>query len=270
MVFLFNSSFVDNRLSVGINENSFGRRAAGMACFIFYWCKKEHWKNIFADVIFAILALFTLLSGSRTTVLLLGIYVIAFLAFEHPPKNVTKFCGKLLIVVAFCVAGYFCIKNISFLYNTIGHRIDDLLKLLGGVSEGDGSAITRVNMMNRAKEIFLKNPLIGIGLNNFKFVTSHNTYAHNNYYELAACLGVVGLAVYYVPFVIYLFRAAKRWLKDEREMIVPLAILVSFMIADIGGVSYFNTMSHVFVSLAIGLLAKHRTQYQKPSIDEKG
>lgn len=267
---LLNASFDRNRLSVGINENSFGRLSGGIACFMLYRCRQDKWKNVFLDVVTGILVLFTFLSGSRTSVLILGIYVIAVFAFELPTKNSVKMAKNLLAVVLLCVAGYICVTKISFLYNTIGHRIEDLLKLMVGTSEGDESSITRMKMMNRAREIFWENPWIGIGLNNFKYATYHNTYAHNNYYELAACLGIVGLALYYMPPVVYLVRAASKWKRNEAEMIVPLAILGAFILGDIGSVSYLNTMSHVFVGLAIGLLAKHRTQCQEPSLDERG
>lgn len=253
---VLNHSFVDNRLSIGINENAFGRLSSGLACFVLYQCKQEKWGNIPIDIITAILFLFTLLSGSRTAVLILGLYTIAFLFFEHPNRNSMKMFKNIALAMVLCVVGYACVTRISFLYNTVGYRIEDLLKLLGGVSEGDGSAITRMNMMNRAKEIFLKNPCVGVGLNNFKYATYHNTYAHNNYYELAACLGIVGLVVYYLPLVIYLLRAMRKWRRDEVGMIVPLAILGALVLGDIGSVSYFDMLSHAFVGFAIGLLSR--------------
>ena len=251
---LFNASFVDNRLSIGINENFFGRLSGGMACFMFYQCKQDKWKNIFRDILAGILILLTFLSGSRTAVLILTIYVIAFLIFEHPPKNGIKVLRKLLLVVAFCGIGYFCIMKIDFLYNTIGNRIESLLWMLEGTSEGDGSAITRMNMINSARDLFLEHPWIGIGMNNFSYATYYNTYAHNNYYELAACLGIIGLILYYVPLVGYLKKAMSEWKKDGAGMIVPLVIVGAFLMGDVGSVSYFNPMLHVFVGLAIGLI----------------
>ena len=267
---LLNASFERNRLSVGINENSFGRLSGGMACFILYQCRQNKWKNVFLDVVAGILVLFTFLSGSRTAVLILGLYMIAFFAFEHPTKNSLKIAKNLFTVVLLCCVGYICVTKISVLYNTIGHRIEDFLNLMLGTSEGDGSSITRINMINRAREIFSENPWIGIGLNNFKYATYHNTYAHNNYYELAACLGIAGLVIYYVPLAIYLLRAVGKWKRNETEAIVPVIIMIAFFISDIGGVSYFNTISHVFVALAIGLLTKQKSMAQRLSAEEKG
>jgi len=257
---ILNSTFEDKRLSIGINENIFGRLSSGMACFMIYQCKQDKWKNVFLDIITAILVLFTFLSGSRTSVLILGIYVIAFFGFEYPPKNGIKFARKCVLSVALCIVTYFCVIKIDFLYNTIGHRIESLISLVTGTSKGDSSAITRMIMLNSAREIFTENPWIGIGLNNFKYATYHNTYAHNNYYELAACLGIVGLVFYYLPLAFYLWRAVRRWRKNEAKMIVPLAIIGAFFLGDIGSVSYFNTIFHMFLGLAIGLVSDGKRQ----------
>lgn len=252
---LLNGSFSDNRLSVGINENTFGRLSAGIFCFLFYQCKQEKWRNVFLDIIIVVLLFFTFLSGSRTSVLIAAIYVLAFLFFEHPSKNAVKVLGNLLIVVVLCGIGYFCLMNVGFLYDSIGNRVESLLMELAGVSQGDGSTVTRMNMMELAREFFLEHLWLGIGMNNFKYATYYNTYAHSNYYELAACLGLVGLILYYGPLVVCLKNAVSKWIKDMNEMIVPLVVLGAFLIGDMGSVSYFNTISHVFVGLAIGLIS---------------
>lgn len=264
---LLNGSFSDNRLSIGINQNTFGRLAAGIFCFLFYQCKQEKWKNAFMDIITAIFLLFTFLSGSRTSVLILAIYVVAFLVFEHPTKNAIKVLGNLFIVIALCCIGYFFIMNIDFLYDSIGNRVESLLGALTGVSKGDGSTVTRMNMMELARGIFFEHPWLGIGMNNFKYATYYNTYAHSNYYELAACLGIVGLILYYGPLAVYLKNAISKWKKDENAMIVPLVILGAFLIGDMGSVSYFNMISHVFVGLAIGLISK---QFYSENLEKVG
>lgn len=252
---LFKGSFSDNRLSIGINENTFGRLSAGIFCFLFYQCKQQKWRNLFLDILTAVLLLFAFLSGSRTSVLMAAIYVLVILMFEHPTKNAVKIIGNLLIVVFLCGAGYFCLMNIGFLYNSIGNRVESLLAVFTGGSQEDGSTISRLNMMELARGIFLEHPWLGIGMNNFKYATYYNTYAHSNYYELAACLGIFGLILYYVPLLVYFKKTISKWIKNENAMIVPLVVLGTFLIGDLGGVSYFSTISHVFVGLAIGFVS---------------
>lgn len=246
----------DDRLSIGINENAFGRLCSGMACFFFFRWKQERGKNIVTDILAVVLSLFSFMSGSRTAVMILGIYVLAFLVFEHSSQNGIKLLGRILMIVGLCVAAYLCLIHIEFLYSTIGYRVETMLFAFMGMAEGDGSYVTRVKMMETAKEIFLEYPLFGIGMNNFAFATYYQAYAHSNYYELAACLGIVGLTIYYVPFLIYAKRAVSQWRKDLPEMIVPLAVLLAFLLNDIGSVSYFSMVSHSFAGIAIGLLLK--------------
>ncbi len=259
-VFL-NGSFSVDRLSIGINENAFGRLSSGVFCLFFYQCKQEKWRNVFVDVITALFLLFTFLSGSRTSVLMVVIYIAAFLVFEQPSKNAAKSIEKLLSVVVLCFMAYFCIMNIDFLYASIGNRIESLLELLTGVSAGDNSTISRMNMMTLAKELFLEHPWIGVGMNNFKYVTYYNTYAHSNYYELAACLGVVGLILYYLPPVYYLNKTISGWKSRGKEMIVPLAIIGAFLFGDIGSVSYFDAISSVWLGVAVGM-ANRKLKYE--------
>ncbi len=257
---VFNASFDEGRMSIGINANSFGRIASGMACVFLFRCKQDKWKNIFMNCLTIMFLLFTFLSGSRTSLLLVCVYAIAFMLFEHPTKSIKKTVGKLLLLLVLLVAGYVCLINIDFLYNSIGNRVESLLLEMFGLSEGDGSTITRINMMNTAREIFAEHPWVGIGMNNFKFATHFGTYAHNTYLELAACLGVVGLVLYYGPLVLYLKQAISGWRKDRDESIVPLAILIAFLLGDIGGVSYFNPVSHIFVGLAVGLISQNERE----------
>ena len=257
---LLKGAFIDNRLSIGINENTFGRLTCGMACIFLACSKREHWQNLLMDMLTIVFGLLTFLSGSRTSVLMLAIFTLGLLVFEHPTKDVTKLFGRIVIIALLCVAGYFCLTHIPFFYRTIGNRLETMLLALAGLSRGDGSFITRSRMTEAAKAFFLQRPFLGIGLNNFKYATYFNTYAHNNYSELAACLGVAGLIIYYTPFLIYTKRAFSQWKKGIPGMIIPLAFFVAFFAGDIGSVSYFNIITHVFVGLAVGLLSTDGTQ----------
>lgn len=267
---LLNGSFEDDRLSTGINANVFGRLSASMFCFLFYQCKQDRWRNRYMIVLAAIFLLLVFLSGSRTSMLIAGIYVIAFLAFEHPTKNTLKLVGRIFTGVIICAVGYMLVTRVDFLYTSIGHRVEAMIGLLTGVSGGDGSAVTRLSMIESAEQIFLASPLIGIGMNNFKYATRFDTYAHNNYYELAACLGIVGLVLYYSPMVSSAINAFNRWRNDEKAMIVPLVLLVAVLVGDFGSVSYFNPTTHVYIGLAIGLLAQQSNLTKEESgVDSK-
>lgn len=260
---LLNAVFTNGRLSIGINENTFGRIASGMTCFLFFYCKKQKWRNIFWDIITAVMAIVVFLSGSRTCLIILAIYIVALIFFEHPSRNILKYVGSALLFLVVCIFCYILIMNIDFLYNSIGNRFESFIGAISGNSTGDGSMITRQNMIEYAKNIFIEHPWIGIGLNNFKYATYFNTYAHSNYYELAACLGVVGLAVYYLPLIIYLIKAMKMWIANIAESIIPFSIFAAFLVGDFGSVTYFNPIPHVFIGLAIGMLCNNMYSYKK-------
>ena len=253
---VFNSTFEGNRLSVSNNANTFGKTAISMAGFFLFWCKKKRWKRAFPIFMFALMSFLALLSGSRKAILALLLYIIAYVLFEHLPKNFFKVIGRLLIAAVICWIIYLCIMNIGFLYNSVGNRVESMFDFFSGDTEADGSVNTRFNMIEVAKEIFIDNPILGAGLNNFKYLTYHGTYAHNNYYELLACLGIVGFVIYYLPLAIFLLRAVRLWRKDRQDAIVPLAILTILFVSDFAAVSYFSLNEHVFLGVAIGTIYK--------------
>jgi O-antigen ligase len=251
---IINGAFVDGRFSVLINENTFGQIAIGMVCLLLYWCKHMKWKNGLLNIFTLVLVILALLSGSRKALIALAIYMILFLLFEHPTKNIIKLASRLLMGAGILLIVYISIINIPFLYNTIGIRFESLTRHFFNGTSHDASAVTRTNMNNIAKNMFLNNPWVGVGLNNFKYLTVYETYAHNNYYELAACLGIVGLMIYYLPPLVFFFRAIKLWFAGATHSILPLSILLVFFISDIGAVSYFSLVNHIFLGIAIGLI----------------
>ena len=47
-----------------------------------------------------------------------------------------------------------------------------------------------------------EHPLAGIGLYQFAALSSHETYSHNDYVEVAATTGLIGLAIYCSLFAV--------------------------------------------------------------------
>lgn len=84
----------------------------------------------------------------------------------------------------------------------IFHRIMGLIDALAGRAMYDKSFLQRYTLLRSAITIFLENPVLGVGANNFivhvvRF-TSASQYAHNMFAEIAADLGLIGL----VPFAV--------------------------------------------------------------------
>lgn len=255
-----NGSFVDDRFTViidgyQINENTFGQIAIGLAAYMVYWSKKKNWKNLLINVMIVFTIVLALISGSRKCFISLILYFVAFLLYEHPPKNIVRFVTRMFAVL-FVVAGiYLLVMNIGVLYQTVGVRIESLFAFLGGDIEADGSVETRMMMAETAYKMFQKKPVLGFGLNTFSKIAGFGAYAHNNYIELLANIGLVGFLIYYVPLIIYLGHGVRMWFRNHVGAIFPLIALTVFLVNDVFMVSYFSMTSHAFLGLSIGMIS---------------
>jgi O-antigen ligase len=105
-------------------------------------------------------------------------------------------------------------------------------------------------MKKDALALFVQHPIMGIGLNNFKYTARFGTYAHSDVYELPCCLGIVGTVLYYVPAGILLVLSFRHWKRNLPNAVVPFAITVSYIINEFSNVSYFYYMIHAFVGIS--------------------
>ena len=138
--------------------------------------------------------------------------------------------------------------------------------MISGETDGDGSAQTRIRMIEKAYEIFKEHPILGMGLNTFAQSAGFGAYAHNNYMELLANLGLSGCLIYYIPLLIYFKRAYVNWRREYAQSVLPLAIIGIYLINDIGLVSYFAMTVHPFLALGLGLCINISSQQNKEEI----
>jgi|HubBroStandDraft_6_1064221.scaffolds.fasta_scaffold69806_2 putative inorganic carbon (HCO3(-)) transporter len=73
-----------------------------------------------------------------------------------------------------------------------------LSSILHSDEDQTGSAQARLELLTRASEIAVTHPIVGIGLGNFHIYSIQEQRAHNSYLEIAAELGLVGLAAYLI------------------------------------------------------------------------
>ena len=256
----------ENRLSMGINENAFGKIGTGMAWLFMYVCCKTRWKKPMWIALLAAVSLMAFLSGSRRVVISLAIYAAGFMLFEYPSKDVVKLAGKILGALAALIVMYIVLLNVDTLYNTMGRRVESLVLYIFADGEADGSTFSRMNMIRLATNLFAEHPLLGAGINAFKYYTYYGTYSHSNFTELLSGLGIVGFGLYYAPIAVFMKNSVQLWLKKSEGVIVPLCFFLAFLINEYGGVTYFSYVDHVYLAVAVGLTycAKKASVKQRP------
>jgi O-antigen ligase len=80
-----------------------------------------------------------------------------------------------------------------------------------------GSSQARRDLLERAASVAIHHPIVGVGMGNFHIYSIHEQVAHNSYIEIAAELGLAGLAAYLV-LILAPLRSLR---KIERETAPP-------------------------------------------------
>ena len=198
-------------------------------------------------LIITFFALITFLTGSKKGIIGLLFAIILYLYYKG--ANYKKRIQRLIIAILLLLVAFQLILAVPFLYDTIGYRFEEMLSFLEKASMVDTSTASRLGLAKYAFELWTEHPLLGVGLNNFSVyqtIGGAGYYAHNNYLELLADLGVIGFALYYyIPLKLALTKINK---KDDLQIVLKTIVLVILMF-DMGSVTYQDIRVQIFYML---------------------
>lgn len=220
-----------------LNPNTISMTTAYAALFCLYLLLSQHSKKIFYIGLLAVFTFVTLISGSKKglLILIMGFFLIVF----FKSKNY-----KRLLVI--CLSGlgvfgmYYMIMSIPELYNVIGSRIESMMLYFTQTNFADESTMERFRLIREGFRIFSDNPILGVGLNNFSYFQVNSNYAHNNYVEILADLGIVGVLTYYWMPTKLLIKALNQSSKNDTLMSLSKSLIIIILIIGIGLVDYNN------------------------------
>ncbi len=183
----------------------------------------------------------------------LGILLIV--TFNYRARN---YILRVLCVVALGVLAVILIYNIPYLYRTVGVRLDSMIAYL--MNDGTSGATVDYSMTLRryyidmAKSFFWEKPFFGIGLNNFSYrirdYGMNLSYAHNNYWELATDLGIVGIIAYYWFYVYLFFKLIRQMIDGQKTALLFTPVVLLFLIFEYGMVNYYKMQVHLVLAAA--------------------
>lgn len=184
--------------TIGYHPNELGHICV-IFTFISIYLQGLYKKNIYwiAAAAFIIVTFFT---KSRSSLLMLavmlGMYYI--LSEERARKQIFALAGVFLAAAA----AYWAIFHVTALYDLVGFRFAGLV---GSAAEQDASTATRLQFLKYAIELFGEHPILGVGLDNFKYYAYRGlnawaeVYSHSNWGELLSGTGLIGASIYYIP-----------------------------------------------------------------------
>jgi O-antigen ligase len=152
--------------------------------------KRHIWSIVLSVTGSAILLYLIMLTGSRKSTI--G-FVLVFLmwvlfAFRTRVSQVRRSIRIMSTLVLVASVVFVIIRYGSHFYlasDTITRRMQDL-------ESTEGTWTIRLSMISDALLVFIKNPVIGVGLNNYRLYSSFSAYSHNTFVEVLACTGLLG------------------------------------------------------------------------------
>lgn len=192
----------------------------------------------------------TMLMGTKKSLLIFGVCVLILVLGSA--KNPVKLGIRIFAVIGLLVLLYYLMMRVELLYNSIGYRIESMMQIFTG-GEADNSTVDRAFYTQDAFRVFFKHPILGVGQDGYRYANANTlTYSHNNYAEVAANLGVIGLFLFYSLHIGILrkcFRVFKR-------NMLPLCFMVAHLFTDVAAVSYSSESAYVIIALCFAIAVR--------------
>ena len=248
--------------AIGLNSNAFGLRMAIGAIISLYLFHNNDGKGtkILYVTALALFVAFALFSGSKKALLAIIIGVpVCEIFLATGMRKIFKILGIIVLFAGITMLMF----NNQQLYDVVGSRIEKTFYTLteqNSRKTTDFSLMERQFYIDKGMELFNEHPLIGYGGNNFitymrEINYSHVAYSHNNYVELLSCLGLIGLLIYYIFWIIVTYRLVniyrlerKRGSRDSISMLF-LVIMAVLLVLDYGMVSYISDFNMIMLCL---------------------
>lgn len=208
-----------------------------------------------------------LLTGSRKGLIsvCIAISLLPLLDIFDSKRDVfLKIMKYSLVGIAVIVVGLLLLFKVPALYEIAGKRIEAMFAVFGAAnSRGDSSMEYRALFIEEAKKFFYTSPIVGIGIDNFKYVNFiKGYYAHNNYWEILTGSGIIGFTIFYTAYILLgvnLWKARRKHIPNAAALLVYLFIMV---LTDYFLVSYLERLNLLllFVGFSVTIDPCNRDQ----------
>lgn len=247
------SGFI-GKTTTHFNTNSIGLSASIGTMIAFYQAYVRGMKRYYLTLI-PPLALVVMTSSRKSLFMALaGMALIALLNTRS--KN---YFLRLLVSLGIVAALAFAVIKIPALYRAIGVRLVSMYDyLMNEDYAADFSVSKRMSLIQMAKLFFYDHPFRGIGLNNFAARYSKTVanvgYAHNNFWEIAADLGIIGMAAYYWFYAYLIIRHFKQIFTGNKLSILFFSYVLILLFTEYGLVSYYDRLQQLMLAVSFSAL----------------
>lgn len=251
---IFDINLSERRLEEGVlNANTYGYIVyVGLtSLFLLYSINKRKLNLLLLIIIipFSIDVILKSASRGASAILVLlivsNVFIISFFQKELKVKKILK--GIVVLSVLFFLIFY---AYINFYQ---GSFLEERFMML----EGDES--TREYHLKKAFEIFLDNPVMGVGGGNYAVVPKEiemGSFTHNTYAEILANYGFFGGSLYFI-FQFYILRKITTKITRipyGKILVIRLQVLIFFLLYQIYSFLYVVYLNTVFMGFLFALI----------------
>ena len=204
-------------------------------------------------------------TGSRKALVFVGVGTVLLFIFKsfrsaNAVNSIVKVIGSLLGLTIIGIA----VLQLP-MFSEVLDRMSNMVEAFTGTG-GDSSTIIRLALVDIGWDLFYQSPITGVGINNPSVYTffvygKDNYYLHNNYIELLAGTGVIGLLAYYSMYLYVAYNLIRYRDIHSNEYIMVLILFLSQIVMDMGMVSYESKSTYFYMMLfylEVQLLRKGR------------
>ena len=246
-----------------LNANTVGLLGANAIVMTLYYMlyDRPRWWNIIALPTLGILAA----TGSRKALVFVVVGTVLLFVFKslrsaNVVNSIAKIIGSLLVLTLVGIA----VLQLP-MFSEVLDRMSSMVDAFSGTG-GDSSTIIRMALVDIGWDLFYQSPITGVGVNNPSVFTyfvygKENYYLHNNYIELLAGTGIIGLLAYYSMYVYIAYNLIRYRNFHSNEYVMVLILFLSQIVMDMGMVSYESKSTYFYMMmfyLEVQLLRKGR------------
>ena len=234
-----------------LNANTVGLLGANAIVMTLYYMlyDRPRWWNIIALPTLGILAA----TGSRKALVFVVVGTVLLFIFRslrsaNVVNSIAKIIGSLL---ALTIVGVAVLQLPMF--SEVLDRMSSMVDAFSGTG-GDSSTIIRLALVDIGWDLFYQSPITGVGVNNpsvytFFLYGKENYYLHNNYIELLAGTGVIGLLAYYSMYIYIAYNLIRYRDFHSNEYVMVLILFLSQIVMDMGMVSYESKSTYFYMMM---------------------
>jgi O-antigen ligase len=231
--------------------------AAGWASLMLMLLTRGKLRILWATIVAASIGMI-LMSGSRKGLLAIPISAVVLYAVYYM-KNTKRRASAIILFPVMLLVAYVLFGAI--LSSPFGGRLEVILS-----GESEYSADARMHMAQAGIQIFLDNPVFGIGYDQYRFHSwkygaAMGMYSHSTFIEIMSCTGLVGLTIF-VAALFFAFKqinTARRHSKNASQtllMSLSVGFLVLYLWYSLTAVAFDDKFAWPLLGALLGYAAR--------------